>query len=73
MFRGYGIVRSSGTATDVDEVGTLGKHLFAVLQGLVYLVVTATIGERVGSHIEDAYDGWAVENEGIIAQFELQH
>ena len=73
LFRGDGIVGSCGAAADVDEVGTLGKHLFAVLQCLVHLVVAATVGERVGRHIEDAHDGGAVENEGFIAQIELQH
>ena len=72
-FCGDGVVRSRGAATNVDEVGTVGNHLLAVLQGLVHLVESATVGKRVGCHVQDAHEGRTVENEGFIMNTNLKH
>ena len=70
---GNGVVGPCGTTADVDEVGAVGNHLFAMVQGLARLVETPTVGKRVRRDVKDAHDGRAVEKYGFVLSIEFQH
>lgn len=54
---GDGIVGPGGASADVNDVGTLLKQLFAMVERFIHVVVSATVGERVRRDVEDAHNG----------------